>query len=303
MSHTSPMQDFLRRHRLPSGYLTSARCWFEPLAGEVARHRAEAGRPLVVGINGCQGSGKSTLASFLSLILQSVHGLKVIDLSIDDFYLTRGERQALARSVHPLLATRGVPGTHDTALMARTLESLCDRHAMVPIPRFDKLRDDRRPVERWQQVKAPVDVVILEGWCLGTPPEPPEALAEPVNELERREDPDGRWRRYVNERLRLDYPPIHDKVDLWVMLQAPSFECVFRWRLEQERKLAARQAVAGGAEGRVMSPDEVTRFIQHYQRLTQRALEALPPQVHYLYRLDSERRITEAGRPRAVALP
>ena len=58
----------------------------------------------------------------------------------------------------------------------------------------------------------------------------------PVNTLETGEDPQGTWRRYVNRQLRLGYPELFSLVDAWIMLKAPSFECVFDWRLEQERR-------------------------------------------------------------------
>ncbi len=34
-------------------------------------------------------------------------------LSIDDYYLSKIERLRISQKVHPLLITRGVPGTHD----------------------------------------------------------------------------------------------------------------------------------------------------------------------------------------------
>ena len=34
----------------------------------------------------------------------------------DDFYLTQAQRQDLAQQIHPLLKSRGVPGTHDVPL-------------------------------------------------------------------------------------------------------------------------------------------------------------------------------------------
>ncbi|MFC3212746.1 hypothetical protein [Novosphingobium panipatense] len=71
--------------------------------------------PLVVGVCGAQGSGKSTLAAALKAHFEAGHR-RVAILSLDDLYLTRQERTQLARQVHPLFATRGVPGTHDVAL-------------------------------------------------------------------------------------------------------------------------------------------------------------------------------------------
>jgi D-glycerate 3-kinase len=112
---------------------------------------------------------------------------------------------------------------------------------------------------------------------------------KPVNELESKEDAQGRWRRYVNAALERDYLPLYRRVDWWVMLQAPSFACVKRWRLEQEQKLASK--TAGRGEG-LMNAAQLSRFIQHYQRLTETCLAQLPPRVDYLYQLDAQRQVT-----------
>jgi len=68
--------------------------------------------PKCVGLAGGQGAGKSTLGRLIESACASL-GLRVCVLSLDDFYLSRRSRKALARSVQPLLETRGPPGTHD----------------------------------------------------------------------------------------------------------------------------------------------------------------------------------------------
>jgi D-glycerate 3-kinase len=42
--------------------------------------------------------------------------------------------------VHPLLATRGVPGTHDIDLAINTINAVCSG-LPTPITRFDKSTD------------------------------------------------------------------------------------------------------------------------------------------------------------------
>jgi len=285
------LQAFLEEHRLPNAYRQTIDRWFAPLAEGLAARHATAGRPLLIGINGSQGSGKSTLAALLTILLAQRHGLRSIDLSIDDFYLTRAQRQQLAHEVHPLLATRGVPGTHDVALMRDTLQRLMQQQGPVAVPRFDKAADDRLPPAQWPRIEAPLDMVLIEGWCFGTPAQAQAALEAPVNPLESDEDPDGSWRRYVNRAIEQDYQPLYQSVDAWIMLQAPSFDCVYQWRLEQERKLAEKIAQQGGQGTQLMSEPQLARFIQHYQRLTEHALRTLPAQVDYLYRLDAQRNI------------
>jgi len=286
---------FLQQQRLDFAYLREAQRWFAPLAESLALHRGGAGSrplgaPLLVAVSGCQGSGKTTLCAYLAASLQARYGLRALPLSLDDFYHTRAWRLELAAAVHPLLSTRGVPGTHDMGLLHGTLDLLMAPPGPDPVsvPRFDKARDDRRRSSLWDRVEGRLDFVLLEGWCLGARPQPAAELARPVNELERLEDPDASWRKYVNEALRQDFLPLYERVDQWVMLQAPSFTCVYEWRLEQERKLAH---TAAGEGDRVMSDSEVARFIQHYQRITEQCLASLPPMVDYLYTLDQQRRV------------
>lgn len=300
LNRNEVLQGFLTTHRLPLQYLQLVEGWYEPLAERLALQHATATRPLLVGINGSQGSGKSTLASLLVLLLLRFHRVNSIQLSIDDFYLTHESRRSLAKRVHPLLATRGVPGTHDLPLMHETLQRLAQGHGEVLIPRFNKASDDRYPKDRWHRVTAPLELVIIEGWCLGTPAQSDETLGQPVNDLEAREDPDVIWRRYVNQQIGERYETIHQMVDLWIMLQAPSFDCVYQWRLEQEQKLAASLSHSGhpdSQQNQVMSEKQVARFIQHYQRLTEHTLKQLPDKVHYLFQLDQDRHIIGATEP------
>ncbi len=265
---------FAQEHALPPAFLDTATSFYLPLAYEIQAWRDDE-TTLILGINGAQGTGKSTLAEFLALVVATLFDWRCAVLSIDDFYLTRAERQQLSRAVHPLLRTRGVPGTHDTHLLARTLDRLraLGTDDTLALPRFDKSIDDRMPEADWPRIRGPVDLVILEGWCVGSLAGDPSELEVPVNELERNEDTDLSWRRWVEQRLRDDYEPLFAALDRLVLLAAPSWDAVYRWRLEQEQKLAER---TGGRGSGIMSPDEVARFIQHYERITRRNLDALP---------------------------
>lgn len=276
---------FLVQHQLPPAYLDSALKWFAPVGELLAEHQVGASGALLVGVNGCQGSGKSTLCDFLCHWLGAEHGLRAVALSLDDFYLTRAERRELAASTHPLLATRGVPGTHDMGLLLETVDALTAGES-VQVPRFDKSVDDRMPASSLPTVEGPLDLVLLEGWCMGATAQADAALQAPLNRLETEEDADGRWRRFVNDALASAFPPLYERVDEWIMLQAPSFDCVFSWRLEQEEKL--RSSSDGKA---IMSEAQVARFIQFYQRITEQCLRDLPRRVNHLFRLDGRRHV------------
>jgi len=241
-------------------------------------------RPFVLGLCGAQGSGKSTLSDRLAARLRE-SGLTTAQLSIDDLYLTRAEREALAREVHPLFRTRGVPGTHDVALGLDLFATL-DRSRPAPLPRFDKAADDRAPRERWQQADAGTQLLIFEGWCVGAHPQVADELVEPVNDLERDEDPAAIWRRYANDALASSYQQLFARIDLLVLLAAPSFDVVRSWRIEQEHDL--RRKSDRGAAG-LMTDERVGRFIQYYERLSRHILAEMPTRADLVLRLGEDR--------------
>ena len=74
-------------------------------------------KPYFVGLAGGHGTGKTTISSIVKIILEKYFKLKVFKISIDDFYKTRKERLNLSKKIHPMLMTRGVPGTHDVQMM------------------------------------------------------------------------------------------------------------------------------------------------------------------------------------------
>ncbi len=230
--------------------------------------------PIIIGISGAQGSGKSTLATILVNVLQKAGGFRAAVLSLDDFYRTREERARMAIDVHPIFAVRGVPGTHDMALLNKVIESI-KAGQVTTHPVFNKAQDDRD--EQWRTME-PVDVLVLEGWCLGALPQTESSLAIPVNELEETRDPDGRWRRRVNAELAsTDYQRAF-YCDISTFLAVPDMDSVFRWRLQQEQSLSA------GAS--VMDEAGVREFIMYYERITRAMLVDLPGRVDITMFLD-----------------
>jgi D-glycerate 3-kinase len=263
------------------------------LAGAIADTRSRLGRPVLIGVSGVQGSGKSTLCGQLEAALRTAD-LKAATLSLDDLYLTRAERRHLADLLHPLFATRGVPGTHDMALADSVITRLITSGGPVAIPRFDKAADDRAPESAWPVVTAPLDVLLFEGWCMAATPQPKSALTTPVNALEAAEDPDGRWRAHVNDRLEGDYANLFARLDRLILLRAPDFAVVRRWRRQQEEAL--RQRTGSG-----MAPAALDRFIAHYERLSRHMLDTSPPKGAMVINLDGERRVTGTSGLRAGA--
>jgi D-glycerate 3-kinase len=284
---TADIEALMAAEALPPSFHAAVEQIYAPLAARVAERFRRSGRPRVVGLCGPQGGGKSTGAAVLGLLLQA-QGLRVARLSLDDLYLTRAERRRLAAEIHPLLAVRGPPGTHDLGLGEALIDRLShDRR--VAMPMFDKASDDRRPADQWAVFEGPADMVLFEGWCVGARPQPPADLVRPVNDLERDLDPDGVWRRFVNDALGR-YQPLFARIDFQILLQPPGFEVVARWRREQEAKLRGRTVTGRPGVG-VMTDAEVDRFVQHYERLTRHIIREMPARADALVELGPEREL------------
>ncbi len=235
-----------------------------------------------IGISGGQGAGKSTLAE-LMVQAMALQGRRVAVCSLDDFYLPGHARRALAEAEHPLLATRGPPGTHDLELAVAVVQRIL-RGERTALPRFDKGRDEPEPSSRWPVVER-LDVLLLEGWCLGVQPQPEALLAAPVNALEANEDGAGHWRRQVNDACG-DYQALWRLVDWWIYIDVPDMAAVRQWRGEQELALPAAKRMSWSA---------LERFVAHYERLTLWQKQSFSPQADWLIRLDRDHRVRPDG--------
>jgi D-glycerate 3-kinase len=285
------IKDFIQQERLPSTYLLDATQYFLPLVRDIkAEIQSSRNGPFLIGINGAQGTGKSTLAKLLSALLTST-GYRTANLSIDDFYYSKAKRQELANEIHPLLRSRGVPGTHDVDLALNLIEQLyaAGSNQQITLPRFDKSLDDCRPVTACEQIQGPIDIIILEGWFVGAKAQAGDELTQAINELEINEDSDGRWRAYVNHQLAGSYQSLFEKIHLLLMLQAPGFEQILEWRSLQEEKL--RRLAVTDASG-LMDRKAIKHFIQHFERLTRHCLRTLPDSADRVFQLNAEHRIT-----------
>ena len=260
-----------------------------PLAACLAKQADDYRATRIIGVNGAQGSGKSTLCKLLQIVLEEGIAKRVTTFSIDDIYLTRAERETLAEKIHPLLKTRGVPGTHDVGLGLQLLTNLRGIEAgeSINIPVFDKSIDDRSAEEDCRQVTGPIDLVLFEGWCVGAKPQRDPDLALPVNSLERLEDPDQIWRRYVNEQLENDYKRLFREIDFLIMLKIQEISSVMEWRSKQECKLA--KASPGGHK--IMDTAALQRFIMHYERLTRAMLAEMPDRADLVFKLNRKQQI------------
>ncbi len=265
-----------------------------PMANWIANSQKD--KPLLVGINGAQGSGKSTLTKILKALLVNGFNKRVVAISIDDLYLTRHDRQRLASKVHPLFATRGVPGTHDVELAIKILKQLKSGDpGNVSIPIFNKAMDDRAEESQWQQIECPVDIILFEGWCVGAMAQSNDVLDKPINLLEVGEDNNKQWRRYANSQLQGAYKDLFSLIDILMMLKVPSMDSVFEWRSLQESKLKQSLKDNPGAAKHVMSKDELKRFIQHYERITRHSLKEMPTRADVVMQVNEQHHIDKVS--------
>ncbi len=223
----------------------------------------------IIGLSGGQGAGKSTITSILKFILKKKYGLDTCIFSIDDFYKTKIERIKMSKKIHPLFLTRGVPGTHDLVLINKTIKKLKEKKfRTVVIPKFDKSIDDRSKKVKWQKIKKPPHLIIFEGWCIGARQQRNSVLKKSLNLIEKKYDVDLNWRKTVNNHLKNQYKKLFNKLDKLVYLKAPSFDCVFKWRLLQEQKMKLTSK-----NKKIMSKSQIKRFIMFYERITRHMMK------------------------------
>jgi len=229
-------------------------------------------KTLFLGFSGGQGSGKTTVAKILKIILKKFFKRKIHISSIDDFYKTLKDRNKMANTIHPLFKTRGVPGTHDINLIKKFFYFIKEKKfAKTKLPKFDKSMDDRLKKKYWFNIKEKPEIVILEGWCVGAQPQSNSLIKKPINILEKYEDQDLIWRKYVNEKLKKEYKKLFSMIDYYIFMKIPNFKMVFKWRLLQENKLRKKLKF----KRKIMSYNKIKHFIMFYQRITLQMIKDL----------------------------
>ena len=236
-----------------------------PISFWIERKYKKKGKTLFLGFSGGQGSGKTTTVKILKIILKKFFKRKIHVSSIDDFYKTLKDRNKMSQNIHPLFKIRGVPGTHDIKLVKNFFDFVkMKRFKKTRLPKFDKSIDDRSKKKYWFNIKEKPEIVILEGWCVGAKPQSNFLIKKPVNLLEKYEDHNLAWRNYVNSKLKKEYKKIFAMIDSYIFMKIPNFKMVFKWRLLQENKLKNKSRI----RKKIMSYNEIKRFIMFYQRIT-----------------------------------
>ena len=255
--------------------------------------KADKKKPYFVGLAGGQGTGKTTISSLIKIILIKYFKLKVFRISIDDFYKTRKERMNLSKRVHPMLLTRGVPGTHDINMMLSFFKKTKSKNfKKLKLPTFNKSIDDRFNKKKWYDLKNKPDVIIFEGWCVGAKSEKNNTLKKTINSMEKVEDQKQIWRKYVNQQLKSKYKNLYSQLNCLIYLKAKNFNLLQKWRLKQERKLWLNSKRKSNLK--IMSKEDVINFMQTYQRITQNMFRYMPKYASIIFNLNSKHQIESA---------
>jgi len=212
-------------------------------------------------ISGSQGCGKTTLLKLIKNNFKNFYNIDPLCISLDDYYLTKKQRNDLSKRIHPLLETRGVPGTHATEKITKTIQLFDKKKYPIKIPKFDKLNDDRLPFS--QIITSKKNMIFLEGWCCGCPPLSNSFLQKNLNNIEKT-DSEYIWRKYYNKKLKKEYRLIFKHFEYLIYFKIPSFDCVLKWRIKQEKRLKLKKK----KNINYMNKIEIKDFISYYEKIT-----------------------------------
>jgi D-glycerate 3-kinase len=281
-SQETKKEKFKNKERMLKSFLVPICFWIA--------NKTKNKKPFFVGLAGGQGTGKTTTSSIIKIILEKYFKLNVFKISIDDFYKTRKERILLSKKIHPMLLTRGVPGTHDINMMLDFFKKAkTKKFKSFQLPNFNKAIDDRFAKKYWYNIKKKPDVIIFEGWCVGAKHEKKSSLNKAINSMERIKDPKKVWRKYVNHQLKQKYKDLYSQLNCLIYLKAKNFSLLQKWRLKQENKLWLKSKKT--SKHKIMNKDDVISFMQTYQRITENMFKKMTNYASILVNLGSDHQI------------
>ncbi len=292
------INDFSSVNGLPKDVIKSLAFWTHPLADALMQDSRGFNRPMMVAMGGPPHSGKSVFAAHLRDRLDEA-GYPTVHLRVSDFRLSKHARERMAESVHPLFAYSGQIGSHDTRELERVLLALRagDVRQPIHIPVYDKQNDVRAAFSQWKVVRETPRIVLVSGWTLGAIAEESHQLTTPVNELERTRDPDGTWRRTVNQIIRDDYQPFYGLFDRWTYGKPPSYAAVCDW-IVQDHTLWMEQMAERNADLTDIQKQSAELLCALCERPCLASIERLAAKSDYLLTLGEQRRITSFTRQR-----
>jgi pantothenate kinase-related protein Tda10 len=147
--------------------------FYLPLA-QLLNHWDYDGACNLVGLAGAPGAGKTSIVKILTPLTTILSGRETINVSLDDFYLSPAERQALGHR------WRAAPGTHDLVLLAEFISQVKSGRQMIAVPQYDTAAERRDAP--YVMSEAP-RLVLFEGWFVGAPVPGYESLSRALDHL------------------------------------------------------------------------------------------------------------------------
>ncbi len=234
--------------------------------------------------SGSQGVGKTSMVQILKKVLEKFYNLRILSLNLDNYYLSKKNRERLSVKVHKLLITRGVPGTHNIKKLINDIGRFNYLEYPIYVPNFDKLIDDKS--NKYKKIINKCDILFLEGWCCGSKPIEKKYLFKNINFIEKNFDKYKIWRKYYNGKLQNEYKKLFSLFDSLIFLKSPSFKYVLNWRLNQEKKNKSKNT-----RSRKMNKKEVKIFIQNYEKITKWMMKTLPKKADLVIYINKKQMI------------
>ena len=107
--------------------------------------------------------------------------------------------------------------------------------------------------------------------------------------MEKIKDPNLIWRKYVNTQLKTNYKKLFKELNAIIYLKASNFKLLQKWRIKQENKLWLRSINKKNLK--IMSRDEIIKFMYTYQRITQNMFKETPKYASIIMKLNSNHEI------------
>ncbi len=254
-----------------------------PICKFFAKKNNTSDKPIIISFTGGQGSGKTTMAKYAQFLLKNFFHLRTVSFSLDDIYMSKKKRNNLAKIIHPLCKTRGVPGTHDVELGIETFLSLihANNNTKTAIPSFSKLNDDIFPRSTWKRYIGKPDIILFDGWFSGLRPIKRNQWIHPVNELESKFDKDGVWAEWSYRELSGKYQDLFKMFDSLIYIALDSMQTVFesRWLQEKSLKMKKKNQIQSS---KFMSKKELYKFVSHFERISIHLFEDLPKYADFV---------------------
>ncbi|KAG1700350.1 hypothetical protein DVH05_012151 [Phytophthora capsici] len=235
------------RRRVDDYYLPMF-SWTTEVVETAQKKQGDTKRCICIGLSCPQGGGKTTASLYMQEAL-ALMGKKCAVMSLDDVYWKYEQQVALAKANpdNPLLQYRGNPGTMDVPFLMDLVRECKTSTQEIALPRYDKSqhsgRGDRAPVSEWDRQQGPLDVLLIEGWCMGF------QSVDDTSDLSEN-------MKTVNKELRA-FDKFYEELDGLVVIKIDNLDWVYQWREQPEQLLREAKKPA-------MTPDEVRDFVDRF---------------------------------------